>query len=83
MFGGQGPLRAYAALGGLALAMGALVTLGALVGMYLDRRWGTGPWLTLVGTLLGFAAGLFEVITAVNRAQQQDSADSEEERKRR
>lgn len=28
-----------------------------LAGYWLDRRWGTGPWLLLAGLLLGMAGG--------------------------
>ncbi len=55
--------------------MGVLAFLGWLLGQYLDRRWGTSPWLSLVGSLLGVAAGLFEVITIARRAERQGPGD--------
>jgi hypothetical protein len=35
------------------------VTLGVLAGRWLDGRFGTAPWLGLVGTLLGLAMALY------------------------
>ena len=34
---------------------------GFLVGQYLDERWGTRPWLAIVGFLLGVLGAGFEV----------------------
>lgn len=47
-------------ISGFALELGfiiaiPLVALGS-VGKYLDNRWGTRPWLTLVGILLAMVA---------------------------
>ena len=54
---------------GLGTMLGAITLVGALIGQYLDRRWGTGPWLTLAGTVLGMLAGLFEVIGALRKLE--------------
>lgn len=48
----------------LGLEMGAAVVIGLLVGMYLDRRFGSEPWLTLI--FLGF--GMVAAGKAVHRA---------------
>ena len=45
-----------------AFVMAAAVGLGTWVGWYLDKRWGTTPWLTLVGVLIGTAAGFVELL---------------------
>jgi F0F1-type ATP synthase assembly protein I len=44
-----------------------MAVLGALLGNYLDGRWGTGPWLTLAGTLLGTGAGFREIVIVMRR----------------
>ena len=36
------------------------VGIGLWVGMWLDSKLGTAPWLAIVLTLLGLAAGLYE-----------------------
>lgn len=39
---------------------------GALLGAGLDRLFGTGPWLLLVGIVLGFAAGVRNIARAMD-----------------
>ncbi len=50
---------------GLVLAIS--VGLGAGLGLWLDERWGTGPWLTVLGVVIGSAAGFIELLREVNR----------------
>jgi hypothetical protein len=50
------PLWAHA-VSGIQLAVSVLAGFGA--GYYLDRRWGWAPWLTLAGSALGLALGLY------------------------
>lgn len=55
---------------GLTLVISTLLGTGA--GYYLDGRLGTSPWLTVVGLLLGGAAGfvnLFRTVSALDREQ--------------
>jgi ATP synthase protein I len=61
----QGRMQAFGALTGLGLQFGLTVLLGALLGYYLDRRWGSSPWLTLAGTLAGTAAAFYQVVRAL------------------
>lgn len=65
----KGPASGLWQAAGLGIMLGAITVVGALVGQYLDRRWGTGPWLTLAGTVLGMLAGLFEVIGALRKLE--------------
>lgn len=74
--GKNGPLRALIDLGYLGFAMGGMVATGALLGYWLDRRWGTTPWLTLTGTLVGMAAGIFYVVVQAQRASRDEGDDS-------
>jgi F0F1-type ATP synthase assembly protein I len=56
----QRPARALALTAAafeMAIAMGACVW----AGYYLDRRWGTDPWLTIVGLIAGPIVGLMIV----------------------
>lgn len=48
--------------------VGALAACG-LPGIWLDKKLGTSPWLTLVGVLLGIALGLFQLIRATTKRQ--------------
>ena len=69
----QGPMRTIGVAGGLGFVLGLSALLGALAGRYLDQHWGTGPWITLVGTLLGTAAGFYEVVTVLKQLEAKHS----------
>jgi F0F1-type ATP synthase assembly protein I len=61
---GQG----MAALGaGVELVVYALA--GCLAGRWADGRFGTGPWLLLVGSLAGIGLGLFQFIRETSRTR--------------
>jgi F0F1-type ATP synthase assembly protein I len=47
---------------GMEVAIG--VVLGALVGNWLDRKYHWDPWGTLIGTVVGFAAGMYSLAKA-------------------
>ena len=51
---------------------GVAVFLGFLFGRWLDRKFGTDPWLMLVGVLFGIASGFKELyrLTASYRSEQ-------------
>ena len=55
--GGRTPWALASA--GTELAGGVVVL--ALLGWWLDRRWGTSPWLLLLGTLLGAVGGVYNL----------------------
>lgn len=56
---GQLPRLSSLASGGLEFT-GAILA-GLFVGHWLDRRWGTGPWLVMVGVFVGAGAGFFSL----------------------
>ena len=45
------------------------VAAGGVLGWALDRQFGTAPWLMVVLFILGFAAGLRNVVRAAKTAQ--------------
>jgi ATP synthase protein I len=49
------------------LELGLSVVIGLLIGMYLDRHFGTTPWFMLLFLGFGFAAGFRGVLRAVRR----------------
>jgi ATP synthase protein I len=61
------------------LEMAVSVVLPLLVGIWLDRKAGTSPWLMLLFLCFGFAAGVRAVWRYVAAADQ-DARESEEER---
>jgi F0F1-type ATP synthase assembly protein I len=66
-------MRTIGVAGGLGFVLGLSALLGAFAGRYLDQRWGTGPWITLVGTLLGTAVGFYQVVTVLKQLEGKSS----------
>ena len=58
---GPSPLRFV----GLGFELVVPLLLGLFGGRWLDRRFGTAPWLLLVGALLGAAAGMLNLYRRV------------------
>lgn len=58
-------IRQLGVLSGVGLTLVIATVLGLVGGRYLDRWLGTDPWLTLVGLLLGIAAGFVNLFRAV------------------
>lgn len=44
------------------------MALPALLGHWLDGRWGTEPWLVAVGALLGFAAAMVHLLSLAKQS---------------
>ena len=55
----------------LGIFFGVSVVIGAALGGLLDRRWGTKPYLLMVGVLLGIATGFNELWRVAKRYQKQ------------
>jgi ATP synthase protein I len=51
---------------------GVAVCLGLFAGHWADRRWHTEPWLTLVGVLIGVAAGFRELYRLSKKALREE-----------
>ena len=50
------------------------VVMGGGLGWALDKQFGTAPWLMIVLVILGFAAGLLNVVRAAQQAQAKNEA---------
>jgi len=48
--------KGFYLIGTLGFVIGISLMVGVGVGVYLDNRWHTKPWLTIVGILIGLAA---------------------------
>ncbi|MDP3275842.1 MAG: AtpZ/AtpI family protein [Deltaproteobacteria bacterium] len=69
------PLRDAGAISiGIELVVSVMLGLG--VGVWLDRRFATGPWLTLVGIVVGSAAGFRSLLRFANKAQRREEQES-------
>ena len=58
------------------LELGLSVVIGLLIGYYLDKEAGTGPWLMFLFLGFGLAAGFRGVLRAVRRAERAAEADA-------
>lgn len=47
------------------------VGVGGFIGWMLDQQFGSAPWLMILFVILGFAAGLLNVIRAAQKAQKE------------
>jgi len=67
--GDQSAWKALAELSTVGLTLVVATVLGLAGGYYLDRWLGTSPWLTLIGLLLGIAAGFVNLFRSIKRAE--------------
>lgn len=73
--------RSYNALSAssVGLELGIAVIVGLLGGMWLDKQFGTTPWLMLLFLVFGLVAGFRNVLRAVDRAEKAGAIEDKEE----
>lgn len=59
-------------LGGLGIQFAASIVAFLLLGQWLDRKLGTGQWLTLAGVFVGGAGAFYNLYRKVTAAQRAD-----------
>lgn len=59
---------------GVGLQLAACIIGGLYLGQYLDRRFGTAPWLLFAGVFGGFTAGFYSMYRKLMAAQARDDA---------
>ena len=59
-------LIAYGVYGAIGFQLASMVVGGVLLGSYLDKKWHTSPWLTLLGLLVGSVGGFYNLIRVIN-----------------
>lgn len=63
----EGMLRGLATLASMGITMVACTFIGLLLGIYLDKYFGTKPWLTLLLLFFGIAAGFKNLYMAAKK----------------
>lgn len=63
---GGGVFKGLATLASIGITLVVATFVGLAIGIYLDRKFSTKPWLTIIFLLLGIAAG-FKNIYAIIR----------------
>jgi len=61
---------------GLGFVLFGCIGAGILVGWFLDKWLGTVPIAILIGSGLGLAAGVFELLQILKRVEKRDRGDS-------
>jgi F0F1-type ATP synthase assembly protein I len=61
-------LRSAGPILGSGIQLAATVVLMFFLGRWLDSKFGSDPWLMLVGTFFGLGAGLYNFVKIVQRA---------------
>ncbi|MCJ7564186.1 MAG: AtpZ/AtpI family protein [Candidatus Aminicenantes bacterium] len=64
--------RKLAELSSLALMLPSSIAVGLFFGYWLDKRLGTDPWMLMIFTLLGVAAGLIALIRGISKYNKED-----------
>lgn len=59
---GDNFLIAWGLYGAIGFQLAGMVVGGLLLGQWIDRKWGTTPWLTLIGLILGSIGGFYNLI---------------------
>jgi len=60
-------------LAGAGIEFAGAVLVFALIGYGIDHWLGWRPWATVIGTLLGFAGGMYNLIKLAQQAQQEQN----------
>jgi ATP synthase protein I len=63
------PATSPAMLAGAGIEFLGAILIGVFAGQWLDKKLGTAPWLLLLGTFLGAAAGFVHLIRTLTTAQ--------------
>jgi ATP synthase protein I len=76
---GSKQLKAFARLGAVGMELGVSTVAGLLGGRWLDQKLSTEPYLTVVGLLLGVAAGFLSLFRALKANQQAEKSSRNHE----
>ncbi|HSG99267.1 MAG TPA: AtpZ/AtpI family protein [candidate division Zixibacteria bacterium] len=58
------------------LAVGPII--GALIGQWLDKRFATAPWLTIVFVIFGFVAAVREMLRLIKSAETREKQEQQD-----
>jgi len=70
-------LKSFARVGALGIELALSTVIGLLLGRWLDGKFGTEPWLTLVGLVFGVIAGFRSLIETARKASRNADENSD------
>lgn len=62
-------IKELAYFGSLGLSVALSIFIGLAIGVYIDRRYNTNPWFTLIFLGLGIAAGFRNIGLAIKKSR--------------
>ncbi|MCG6911737.1 MAG: AtpZ/AtpI family protein [Deltaproteobacteria bacterium] len=62
-------IRELAYFSSIGLAVALSIFIGLAFGLWLDRKFGTAPWLMFVGLFMGIAAGYRNIGLAIRKSR--------------
>jgi len=62
-------IRELAYYSSLGFSIAIAIFIGLFGGVYLDGKFGTKPWMTLIGLMFGIAAGFKNIALAVKKSR--------------
>lgn len=68
------PWKRYLRFSSLGIELGLSVMIGLIGGQWLDKYFGTTPWLLLLGLLFGMAAGVLSMLRALKALKTPDES---------
>ena len=60
---------------GIGLQLSGTILAGVFLGYFLDRKFGTLPWGTLIGSGLGLGTGFYNLLSQLNNNQRKNGSD--------
>jgi ATP synthase protein I len=72
-------LGQYLSVSAIGIEMGVALAIGMGIGWWLDRTFGTRPWLLIVFTVFGIVAGFRNAIRAAHKEMTRVEGKEEEE----
>lgn len=73
--GGKKQLKVFAQLGSIGIELALSTVLGILGGRWLDQKFDTEPFLTVLGLLIGITAGFRSLIRIARKVRREQDTD--------
>lgn len=75
----QSPISVAAQWASIATTISLEMALPATFGYWLDNRWGTKPWLVIIGAILGLITGLAHLLKLVKTQAEKEKKRKQDE----
>ena len=70
----------YLSVSAIGIEMGVALAIGMAIGWWLDRTFGTRPWLLVIFTVFGIVAGFRNAIRAANEQMRKTEGEDDGDR---